>query len=243
MRIAVCDDDWQEQEKFMEALHEWDPTRSPECFSDGETLLQAAKKSPPFSIAFLDIYMPKENGIDIAVELRKISPETGIVFVTTSEEYAVDAFALNALHYLVKPITADGIRDAFARLTKQKVRERPTILVTVRRGSRSIYLEEILSLQSADHRTGISLSDGELLSVWMPIGELEQQLDDRFLKIQRGLIVNMAYIDRMESDGCILRNGIRVLFSRKSRAAIRSAYDDYAFAHLSRRRSLRGGKR
>ena len=100
MRIAVCDDDPRELEHFEKALQGWDPTRKAEKFLDGASLLEAAKGVPDFDIAFLDIYMPGESGVDIARALREISPETGIAFVTTSTEHAVDAFSLNALHYL-----------------------------------------------------------------------------------------------------------------------------------------------
>lgn len=66
MRIAICDDSRKEQEQFINALHGWDPTRQPECFSSGAALLEAAREKPLFDIAFLDIYMPGENGVDIA---------------------------------------------------------------------------------------------------------------------------------------------------------------------------------
>ena len=91
MRIAICDDSHSEQEQFIKALHGWDASRTPERFSDGASFLAAAKETPHFDIVFLDIYMPGENGVDIGKELQKLSPETGIVFVTTSEEHAVDA--------------------------------------------------------------------------------------------------------------------------------------------------------
>ena len=84
MRIAVCDDDLAEQEQFDEALHGWDPTRSAEKFLSGTALLEAAREDPPFDIVFLDIYMPGENGMDVAKALGEISPETGVAFVTTS---------------------------------------------------------------------------------------------------------------------------------------------------------------
>ena len=80
--------------------------------------MEAAKGKPPFDIVFLDIYLPGENGVDVAGELQRVSPETGIAFVTTSEEHAVDAFSLHALHYLVKPVTTEGIVEAFRRLTR-----------------------------------------------------------------------------------------------------------------------------
>ena len=64
MRVALCDDDRQEREKFIEALHGWDPTRDPECFADGASLLQAARVSPPFTVAFLDIRIrPAAGGL------------------------------------------------------------------------------------------------------------------------------------------------------------------------------------
>lgn len=117
MRIAVLDDDFQETEDFVDALKQWDSTRNAECFFDGATLLKAAERLPHFSVAFLDIYLPTENGIDIATSLRKISPEAEIVFVTTSEEHAVEAFSLNAVHYIIKPVKTEDIREAFLRLT------------------------------------------------------------------------------------------------------------------------------
>lgn len=108
MRIAVCEDDQREREQLLDALRAWDPTRSAEIFADGASFLEAARMAPPFDIVFLDIYLPGENGMDVAGALREISPETGIVFVTTSREHAVEAFSIQALHYLVKPVTAEG---------------------------------------------------------------------------------------------------------------------------------------
>ena len=84
-------------------------TRQPECYFDGASLLDAARKQPPFDLAFLDIYLPGESGIAIAEALQSLSPETGIAFVSTSEAHAVQAFSLHALHYLVKPVTNEGI--------------------------------------------------------------------------------------------------------------------------------------
>ena len=96
MRIALCEDDQMECKQFLKALKGWDPTRTAEVFYNGASLLEAARKEPHFSIAFLDIYLPKENGMEVAAKLRKISPETGLVFVTTSSEHAIEAFSLQA---------------------------------------------------------------------------------------------------------------------------------------------------
>lgn len=191
MRIAICDDSKREQEQFIKALHGWDPTRQPECFLDGVALLKAAKQEAPFDIVFLDIYMPAKNGVEIAGELQKVSPETGIVFVTTSREHAVDAFSLQALHYLVKPVTTEGIVEAFRRLTKLHEKQRPMVTFPTGRGSSTVYLDEIYYLQSMDHAVDIYLTGGRQLRVWGSLTELEQKLNDCFLKLNRSTIVNM----------------------------------------------------
>lgn len=238
MRVAICDDIRSEQEQFIKALHGWDPSRMPECFSDGASFLAAAREPPHFDIAFLDIYLPGENGVDIAKELQKLSPETGIVFVTTSQEHAVDAFSLYALHYLVKPVTTQGIVEAFRRLALVTSKKRPMLTLTTGRGSSAVYQDEIYCLQIVNRVVEISLTDGRQIKVWMSLGELEQKLDGSFLRINRGTIVNMEQIEQMSTDTCMLRNGMRLEFSRRERASIRNAYSNYLFTRLSERKSF-----
>lgn len=238
MRIAICDDDKQEREQLIEALHGWDPTRQAECFSDGASFLEAAGTTPPFSIAFLDIYMPGENGMDIAKQLQTISPETGIVFVTTSKEHAIDAFSLHALHYLVKPVTTEGVVEAFRRLTRIHSAVQKSITLTIGRESRTIYLDEICYLQSSNHAIEIFLKDGRNIKVWMSLGEMEEKLSDSFLKLNRGTIVNMDYIEIMGTDICVLRDGTRLEITRQKRAAIRTVYNNYLFSCLSKRQNF-----
>ena len=236
MRIAVLDDDRQETEALEEALRGWDPTRRAECFADGAALLAAAKVQPPFTVAFIDIYLPKENGVEIAKELAAISPKTDIVFVTTSREHAVQAFEVGAVHYLVKPVTTEGIREAFSRIAAKWAKPRPILSVKVGKALRSEFLENIVGISSRDHAVEIALASGETFIVNCGSSELLPQLDERFLKLRRGFLVNMEYIANMGAEGCTLRNGEEVLFSRKERISIREAYNRWVFSRLAERR-------
>lgn len=241
MRIAVCDDDLQEQKQFEEALQCWDPSRSAETFTNGASLLTAAKNVPPFDIVFLDIYMPGENGIDIARELQTISPETGIVFVTTSREHAVDAFSLYALHYLVKPVTPAGIAESFRRLTELRSEYRERITLAVGPERYTVFLDQICLLANDNHAVNVLLADGQKLKVWMSFSELEKKMNGNFLKINRGIVVNMDHIMQMGTDTCILQDGIRLPIAIRQSAAIRAAYDNYVFDRLSRRKDFKEG--
>lgn len=235
MRIAVLDDDRQETEALEEALRGWDPTRRAECFADGAALLAAAKVQPPFTVAFIDIYLPKEDGVEIAKELAVLSPKTDIVFVTTSRDRAIDAFAVGAVHYLVKPVTTDAIREAFARIAEKWSKKRPLFTVKVGRALRSEFLESVVSISSRDRAVEIELNAGEKFLVNCKVSDLLPQLDERFLKLRRGFIVNMEYIEHMNAEGCTLRSGETVLFSRKERAFIRGSYSRWVFSRLSER--------
>lgn len=240
MRIAICDDEKKSREQLVDALHGWDPTRRPECFSDGASLLQAAQGAEYFDIVFLDIYLPGENGVDIAGELQKLSPQTGIVFVTTSREHAVDAFSLHALHYLVKPVTTEGVVEAFRRLAQLQSPKRSAITLTSGQERHTVYLDELSYIQSINHATEVFLTRGRHIRVWMPLSELESRLGESFLRINRGTIVNMEQIEQMGIDSCILRDGTKLDFTRRERTAIRAAYDNYLFSRLSRRQGFDG---
>lgn len=233
MRIAICDDSVYEQKQVMEALHAYDPTRQPECFASGRALLAAASKSPPFDIVFLDIYMPGENGVGIAKSLKKISLTTGIVFVTTSMDHAVDAFTLHALHYLVKPVTIEGVTESLRRLAELRDKKRPVVVLSSGNDSYTVNLDEISYVQSAAHAKEVVLTSGRVIRVWTPLEELETKLGETFLKLNRSTLVNMEQIEQMGVDACMLKDGTRLEFARRERSAIRAAYDNYLFTRLS----------
>ncbi|MCC8102801.1 MAG: LytTR family DNA-binding domain-containing protein [Clostridiales bacterium] len=211
---------------------EWDGTQCPECFSSGAELIKAAAELPAFDIAFIDICFPGENGIDIAAKIRKLSPETGIVFLTNSEDHAVDAYTVDALHYLVKPPTTEAVGEAFRRLESFRSRQRPTLSLAIERDTVTVYLEDIFYIVSDGHTKEIHLTDGRVLRVRMQFRELEEKLDKTFLKLNKGTIVNMEQIRTMNKDYCLLRDGTKLAFTRRERVAIRNTYDQFVYARL-----------
>ncbi|MCD7773516.1 MAG: response regulator transcription factor [Ruminococcus sp.] len=233
LRVAICDDSLCERMKLLEAFKEYDPLHPPECYGCGEELLAAAKNEPPIDIAFIDIYLHDKNGIEIAQNLHEVSPKTEFVFVTTSPDHAVDAFSINALHYLVKPVTVDGIAEAMRRLSKLRRKERQMISFPTANGSNSLFLDEISFIQSFGHAKEIVLTNGKTSQVWLTLVELEELLGSTFLKLNRSTIVNMEQIEHMGTESCILRDGTRLEFARREQQAIRTAYNNYLFDRLN----------
>ncbi|MCC8167986.1 MAG: LytTR family DNA-binding domain-containing protein, partial [Clostridiales bacterium] len=238
LRIAVCDDSIMDQERIVKALRNYAPECQPERFSEGKKLLAAAAKVPPFDIVFLDIYMPGESGVETAEKLRKLSSFTGIVFVTTSLDHAVDAFSLNAIHYIVKPVKAEDVEEALRRLEEIRKRQSPIIVLSAGGTNYSIHLDEINYIRCEGHLKEVVLTNGKMVRVRMPLGELEEKLGSSFLKVNRSCIVNMEQIEQMGTEACILQNGVRMEFSRRERAAVKAAYSNYLFDRLGGREEL-----
>ena len=142
-------------------------------------------------------------------------------------EHAVDAFALEALHYLVKPVDAGQLQTVLERYLKRAARKR-TVEIRIGRDNIRLSEESIQYLESARNGTDIHTAGG-LLHTAMPRGALEQKLGQDFLKIQRGFIVNMHYIEKVTSESCILKNGFTALLSRRDRQKIRTAYREFIF--------------
>lgn len=240
MRIGICDDNQEDcltLETLLRELREKDEIL---CYTDSTALLDAVRGGLFFSCLFLDILMPNLSGMDLIAQIRELSPggqETQVVFVTDSTEYAVEAFAHRAVHYLVKPVAREAAAEALNRIPPP---QRLGVMVRVRAHTRFLYLDEITLCESFAHEISIRLKSGETVVVTQMLERLRQQLGSDFVILSRGLLVHMAYIEQMESKACILKNGRKVLLSRKYSRQIHDVYRNYLFSRLAGRQQWSG---
>lgn len=111
MLTIACDDVLSIAQQIMQMMTEIDPEGTHfACCETDELISLAAEKKP--DIVWLDVEMPGINGLEAAAEIKSVSPETGIVFVTAYTDYAIDAFKMHAGGYVLKPVTKQ-------RLTKE----------------------------------------------------------------------------------------------------------------------------
>lgn len=168
-------------------------------------------------VVFLDIRMPGLSGLEVA---ERIGDGAHVVFVTAYDQYAVDAFDAGAIDYLLKPVQADRLERAVARI-RAKLSQPPADLgdllrrlktnlpgarseklkwlkATVGRQIRLIDVDEVLFFQSDTKYTRVVLPDSEAL-VRTPLKDLLGGLDrDRFWQIHRGTLVNVGAIAAVE---------------------------------------------
>lgn len=137
MKIIAVDDEELALEGMLKAIRDATPDAEVEGFSYAEDALDYAK-SHACDVAFLDVELQDENGVELAGELQALHPEINIIFTTGYDEYLQDAFALHASGYLKKPITARKIKTELDNLRRPV--EQPARLQVCTFGNFEVYV-------------------------------------------------------------------------------------------------------
>ena len=175
---------------------------------EAETVAQAAElvqaKNP--DVLFLDIQLPGETGFDL---LEKITPACKIIFVTAFDAYAIRAFEVNALDYLLKPINPARLAQAVERLTSHEPAPAPPVrvleyedrlFIEVDERSRFLKVSDIVVISAMGDYSQIFLCDGQKSLVLKPLKDWEERLPAKhFARIHRSTIINVDYVERLES--------------------------------------------
>ena len=175
---------------------------------EAETVAQAAElvhaKNP--DVLFLDIQLPGETGFDL---LEKITPACKIIFVTAFDAYAIRAFEVNALDYLLKPINPARLAQAIERLTTHEPAPAPTVraleyedrlFIEVDERSRLLKVSDIIVISAMGDYSQILSCDGQKSLVLKSLKDWEERLPAKhFTRIHRSTIVNLEYVERVES--------------------------------------------
>ena len=153
--IALCDDEIKELDQIEDFLASYQDRKQTleyriQRFASGEELLQRVREEgyAP-DILLLDIFMPGKTGIEAAEEVRKLGMCMPIVFLTTSTEYALEAYEVDAIQYLVKPLDGERFFRAMDSAIGQIRRmEESQVMIKVAGGVRQIKLDDIVYCES-----------------------------------------------------------------------------------------------
>ena len=234
MNIAIIDDIASDAEQLKHIITSYFENRQIPTeiryFSSAEAFFDDYRPGN-FQILFLDIYMDGITGMEAARRIRNQSDDCILVFVTTSSEFAVESYDVNAAYYLLKPFQPEKlcqILDSF-RL-KEALHARYIEIISDRVPVR-VPLHSIL--YSDTFRNAVCLhTDAGPLRSYLTFHKFEEQIRDchNFLSCYRGCMVNMDRIQEATDDGFLLDNGETVQIRKRGSAAIRKAYLQYLFS-------------
>jgi DNA-binding LytR/AlgR family response regulator len=234
IRIAVCDDEAVFLDKAMEMLEEYEKTREESFdahgFSVPSELLDRIEAGEIYDIYLLDIYMPGVSGMSLATELRSRDIKCPVIFLTSSTDHALEAFGVDATHYLLKPYTREHFFSAMDKAMQSLwVPQRNSVVLKVDHTYRSISTGEILFCESEDKYQRIYLENGENLLVRMTMAELFGTLEpfSSFCRCGRAHIINLTHLSKVTAATAVLKNRLQIPLSRSAAAALRTAFFDY----------------
>ena len=148
-------------------------------------------------VVFLDVEMPGLSGVGAAPLVLARADPPAVVFVTAHAEYAVEAFALEAIDYLLKPVDPDRLARVVERL-RERTDERPgppvrIPVVAAAGGTELLDLDQVYCVQADGDYSRVSTYDRSYLST-ASLGELEEKLGPGFARIHRSYLVNLAKV-------------------------------------------------
>jgi two-component system LytT family response regulator len=240
MRVIIVDDEALARGVLREYLGAHaDVDIVGECANGFEAVKAIAELQP--DLVFLDIQMPKLNGFEV-LELAGRAQAPRVIFITAFEQYAIKAFEVHAIDYLLKPFSQQRLDVALAHaragpapapaldamLREAATRNGPLERVLIRDGARVhvVAVADIDVIEAQDDYVRISAGD----KAWLknqPLAELEAQLDAaRFVRVHRSYIVNLERMSRIEPAGkdshaAVLRDGRRIPISRSGYQKLR----------------------
>jgi len=204
MKALIIDDERLARAEVRRLLDDFDWVKVVGEAENAEQALALIQAQQP-DLLFLDIQMPDKTGFELIEEIRGEMPR--IIFTTAYDEFALRAFEVNALDYLMKPITPDRFAAALSRVREEPVAPedqsplRSSDQVFVRDGERCWFIpvSKIRLLESEGNYTRVRFENQSPL-IYRSLSTLEQRLPaDDFFRINRQQVVNLHFIERIET--------------------------------------------
>lgn len=239
MNIAIVDDIAKEIDSLEEILKDYAAIHAIPLtishFSGGEAFLE---NYVPFQYTaiFLDIYMDGITGIRTAERVREQDPETLILFLTTSIEHMQSAFSIHAYDYIEKPANKDRLFHVMDDILKKETKDSSARLsFSHNKQSYSLPCSRIQAVctDKTNYLT-ITDSDGTQYHPRMTFGSVSDLLENEpsFLLINRGVFVNMDYIDHFAAGICYLQDDLNYRVFTKKAKETEQIYQNYTFTQM-----------
>lgn len=208
-RVAICDDNAADLEYVDALLHTWAARREitvqAEWFPSAEAFLFRYEEEKEFDILLLDIEMGAMDGVAMAKQVRRDNEAVQIVFITGYSDYIAEGYEVAALHYLMKPVDEDKLFSVLDRALEKRKQNDRCLLLALSGEMARVPFYEIRYLDV--HQNYVTIHGKQDYTVKRPLGEFERELDDRFYRAGRGLIVNLGCIRRVTKSEVYLSDG------------------------------------
>lgn len=234
--IALCDDEIAELDKTESMIRDYEKKHSQtefmiERFENANELLYKVKeKSFAPDFIFMDIYMPDKMGTEVVRELRSMGSESKVIFLTTSREHALEAYGMDAVQYLVKPILKETLFSVLDRFLSGREEKRPRYLLFKFDGRiQRVAVNDMIYCEAQGKIQRLHLADHTQCVLRMTMTEIYETLSryPEFVRVGIAYIVNLGHVDNLNAQEVQMDNGKKIYLPRGSYQPLRERYFEY----------------
>lgn len=234
--IAHCDDETAELNKIEQMLTTYREQYAVcdfqiERFQSADDLLRMVREEEYMpDLLLMDIYMRGKLGTEAARELREMGSHCRIIFLTASQEHALEAFQVDAMQYLLKPIYEKNLFPVLDRALEEIEQEkRRYLLLRIDSSIRRIALNDMIYCEAKKKQQSICLAGGEQVLLRMTMTKLYEMVSgyQEFAKVGITYIVNLEHIVRLNGQSIQMDNGDKLYLPRGSYRHLREQYFEY----------------
>ena len=211
-RVAIVDDSTTDAEFVKSILNSWADQRQAniqaEVFPSAEAFLFRYAEDKEWDILLLDIEMGAMDGLTMAKLVRQDNEAVQIIFITGYSDYIAEGYEVAALHYLMKPVNQEKLKVVLDRALEKRKQEERCLNLEAYGEMVRIPFYEIRYLDV--HQNYVTVHAKADYTVKRTLGDFEKELDNRFCRVGRAMILNLKYIQRVTktevrlSDGTVL---------------------------------------
>lgn len=237
IKIAFCDDNLSTLNELNVLLNRYHTERSHDitytAYQSPLELLADIEKGVSFDILFLDVIMPGENGINIAREIRQYDNAAKIIFLTSSSEFAVQSYTVNAYFYQLKPIQVENFFKLMDSVIDDCQKSRLCgLILQCKNGISRIDLEKLEYCEVIGRTLLFHMKNGSVMESTGSLNDLCGTLAPykNFLRPHRSFLVNMEYVRNISQKTITMDSGAEIPIPHGKRSAIKNLYLEYAFS-------------
>lgn len=236
IKIAFCDDEISVLEELGSLLNRYCAKHGCECehkaFQSPLELLAAIERGVRFDILFLDVLLPGENGIEASVEIRKYDSNVKIIFLTSSPEFAVQSYTVNAYYYQLKPVQTESFSSLMDSVLSECERDKASsFILRCKSGIARIEPRQVEYCEVIHRTRFIHLTNGRVLESIGSMDELSDRLAQFgcFLRPHRSYLVNLDHIQNLSYRAITMSCQTEIPIPRGKYGEIKDRYLEYAF--------------
>ena len=241
-RIAICDNDAAQLSKIATCVQRYLQDRR-DINGVIETFISSAELAEritehgviPYDVFLLDILMPDVNGISLGRCIREKSNDVPIIYVSSTKDFAFEAYGVNAIQYLTKPLDPDRLAEVMDRIYEAHC-NRPKHIVALKSidGVIQIAMEEIMYVENRGRIATYSVTNGGGTRIICPhasetfeqsVGEIMDSKD--FVQPHKSYFANLKYVKVFKNDSLTMDDDAAIPINQKRLAAVRKSYLSY----------------